>query len=978
MPENPQTNPIESQATVAGHDPVELLNVAVKAAESSATPIPPERWELPLPDEVCAMLDGYVVTSILGRGGMGAVYRGVQNSLEREVAIKLLPPELGVDPEFEARFHREAKAMAKLNHSNIVQIYDFGQTSEGYHYFVMEFVDGTDLYRMIRTGQLDSEGALNAISQICDALEYAHDEGFVHRDIKPANIFINNKGILKVGDFGLAKLVGGEVGGDARDEPLGLTMTGVTLGTPHYIAPEQMVEGCHVDRRADIYSLGVMFYEMLTGEIPRGAVKPPSQKTRAADKALDVRIDGVVFKAMESDPDERYQTATDLRIDVDGIRMTPEEAPVDFGSEKHMTTPSGESDRTPKAGANSRPSPALIVFAGLAILLAVGLGIFWLGDFQEGKATASNAENEEDTRIAIPVAESGAIASVKAEKASTPEKGIIVAQSENPPPTPTDETTVAREANAADANLGKFGDLSNAAPIELQEAKSEPGRLESILPSEQPLAESSFKLPTSEGQSSQPASPSDPVGQRLAGIEAGFRDRYLAEVGEAHEAAVERLGGQIVAALKREEDAAAQAGNLDAVLAWKRAGERLSSKRGVPGDAEIAAESPPVQRPERLLQFYVTYRTEFAKLEAARIEKAASLLALRDQAMELYQQELTKAQDIEGALRVKAYREQAPDSFGPSDVKVPTSAEVASPSESKKPSLNSGNIEVYRLDGSPVPASDSNPLLNFPDGFNGDVVDLAINDWEVKTAAALLKDGTVRVWGSEPTTTPTDPTLGAQNIVSLCVGVQSVLMLDRSGKVWVSAPGTGLTKSRVTRIELPGKARAISGSETTALILLEDGSVHRLVRHTANTSPIAVPPGKAIVSAYSGFILGQDNIWRHVDDNDSVKEIGRIEPELVAASCFQHSLQFIDARNEPLHLEAGANLNSPPKSPIRVSNAGQFVITSSTSFVRSEGNRWHIKSTSKSVDERKLEAALRGCFQVVVIRGYVFALREQD
>ncbi|MCC6881202.1 MAG: protein kinase, partial [Verrucomicrobiales bacterium] len=159
------------------------------------------------------MLDGYRITALLGRGGMGAVYRGVQISLEREVAIKILPPELGGDPEFQARFKREAKSMARLNHPSIVQIYDFGETTAGYYYLVMEYVEGSDLHRMIREGLIDVTGALNAVSQICEALQYAHEMGFVHRDIKPANIFINRQGMLKVGDFGLAKLVeGGEEG----------------------------------------------------------------------------------------------------------------------------------------------------------------------------------------------------------------------------------------------------------------------------------------------------------------------------------------------------------------------------------------------------------------------------------------------------------------------------------------------------------------------------------------------------------------------------------------------------------------------------------------------------------------------------------------------------------------------------------------------------------------------------------------------
>ncbi|MCB1062268.1 MAG: serine/threonine protein kinase [Verrucomicrobiae bacterium] len=361
---------------------------------SAATPgpmqTPPGNWEPPLPDEVSAMLPGYEVTGVLGRGGMGAVYRGIQSSLDRPVAIKLLPPELGIDPEFEARFRREAKSMARLNHPNIVQIYDFGVTEGGHHYFVMEFVDGTDLHRMIRSGGLEPEGALNAVSQICDALEYAHAEGFVHRDIKPANIFINHKGVLKVGDFGLAKLVEGTEDAVSATEKMGLTMTGVAMGTPHYIAPEQLAAESTVDRRADIYSLGVMFYEMLTGEIPRGAVKPPSQKV----KALDVRLDDVVFRAMETDPAERYQSATDLRTDVDGIRLKPmEEMP---SSESVVTGSRPISSAVPRRERAARDHRVLL-WSGIAValLLAVGVGIWQAvsGDGDGGEAIVENNDS---------------------------------------------------------------------------------------------------------------------------------------------------------------------------------------------------------------------------------------------------------------------------------------------------------------------------------------------------------------------------------------------------------------------------------------------------------------------------------------------------------------------------------------------------------------------------------------------------------
>ena len=255
---------------------------------------------------------------MLGCGGMGAVYRAIQKSLGRQVAIKLLPPELADDPAFAERFKREARALAELNHTNIVQIYDFGETKAGHFYFVMEFVDGCDFHKLIQAGELDSGKTLHAVSQICDALAYAHGKGYIHRDIKPANIFLNGEGIVKVGDFGLAKLIDAEDDENRVCESL-LTMTGTTVGTPQYIAPEALTGSGVVDQRADVYSLGIMFYEMLTGQVPRGAFDPPSKKVE-----IDVRLDDVVLRAMAETPERRYQSAVEVRRDIDEIRSSME------------------------------------------------------------------------------------------------------------------------------------------------------------------------------------------------------------------------------------------------------------------------------------------------------------------------------------------------------------------------------------------------------------------------------------------------------------------------------------------------------------------------------------------------------------------------------------------------------------------------------------------------------------------------------
>lgn len=244
---------------------------------------------------------------LLGRGGMGAVYKARQKNLDRFVALKILTIDPDAEGGFGERFQREAQALAKLSHPNIVGVFDFG-VIDGLYYFLMEYVDGANLRSLIRGGELKPEAALALIPSFCDALQYAHDEGVVHRDIKPENVLVDKKGRVKIADFGLAKLLGQE-GADH-----GLTLTGMALGTPRYMAPEQLDRPESVDHRADIYSLGVVFYEMLTGEIPMGRFALPSEKVQ-----VDVRFDEIVLRTLERDVERRYQHASEVKTDVESV-----------------------------------------------------------------------------------------------------------------------------------------------------------------------------------------------------------------------------------------------------------------------------------------------------------------------------------------------------------------------------------------------------------------------------------------------------------------------------------------------------------------------------------------------------------------------------------------------------------------------------------------------------------------------------------
>ena len=269
-------------------------------------------FEPPSIEQIAKLFPSLEVISLLGAGGMGAVYKARQKGLDRLVALKILPEEFGHDVKFALRFTREARTLAKLNHPNIVSVHEFGNVDDVY-YFLMEFVDGSTLRDVVRAGQLEPEHALTIVPHLCDALQYAHDQGFIHRDIKPENILMAKDGAVKIADFGLSRIVGNE------NQATALTQTHQVLGTPRYMAPEQF-EGSHrVDHRADIYSLGVVFYEMLTGELPIGRFEVPSQKVH-----IDVRLDDVVLRTLEKEPQRRYQAASEIKSDLQSISSMPE------------------------------------------------------------------------------------------------------------------------------------------------------------------------------------------------------------------------------------------------------------------------------------------------------------------------------------------------------------------------------------------------------------------------------------------------------------------------------------------------------------------------------------------------------------------------------------------------------------------------------------------------------------------------------
>ncbi len=294
---------------------------AVAATQGDAAAARLGEFQVPSIEELSLQIPELEILELIGQGGMGAVYKARQKSLGRIVALKVLKPDLAAVPEFAERFSREAKSLAQLNHRNIVTVHDFGQR-DGLCYLVMEYVEGANLRRVLEAGQLSPQEALRLVPDLCDALEYAHNAGVVHRDIKPENILLDEVGRVKIADFGLAKLVGQP---DVR-----LTATNQVMGTLRYMAPEQMEGTSSVDHRADIYSLGVIIYEMLTGELPVGRFAPPSAKV-----GIDVRLDEVVLRALEREPQRRYQHASQVKTDIEAISGSPPRvAPVKYGGER--------------------------------------------------------------------------------------------------------------------------------------------------------------------------------------------------------------------------------------------------------------------------------------------------------------------------------------------------------------------------------------------------------------------------------------------------------------------------------------------------------------------------------------------------------------------------------------------------------------------------------------------------------------------
>lgn len=309
------------------------------------------------------------VDALIGRGGMATVYRGTQLSLDRPVAIKVLAPQLARRSRFVERFQREAKLLAQLSHHNIVGVLVAG-THDDFYYLVMELVEGESLReRLRREGKIPFAEAARLIDGVAAGLEYAHNHDVLHRDIKPANILITREGVPKIADFGIARLLGRETDVQRR-----LTMARTRMGSAHYMAPEQMKDAASVDHRADVYALGVMFYEMLTGELPIGQFKPASRLAQGVPLATD----RIIRQALATQPDERFQTVARFRALVQRLSLTG--LPTRLGAPRRTGQPRAARQRPPRR--KKLPLPLLI---GLGATVAAALLIVVLALGRSGR-----------------------------------------------------------------------------------------------------------------------------------------------------------------------------------------------------------------------------------------------------------------------------------------------------------------------------------------------------------------------------------------------------------------------------------------------------------------------------------------------------------------------------------------------------------------------------------------------------------------
>jgi serine/threonine protein kinase len=396
-----------------------------------------QKSEVPSRDETL-IAGKYRLERLLGKGGMGAVYEVTHTGIDRKFALKLMHASAEQAPDSEARFEREARAAGRIGHPNIVDVFDFGKTDEGAPYIVMELCAGESLAERLIRGPLDARDACEVAIEILRALEAAHGAGIVHRDVKPANVFLvplaSGKPAVKVLDFGIAKFVEGDVT---------LTNTGAVIGSPLYMAPEQVRAEKDVDARVDIWAVGATLYEMVSGISPHRApshaaviariVTIPAASLRTHDEKIDPQLDAIVLRALSIEKVERFETAAAMRVALDNYLS---------GSAATMASlpPLGVSQSSATPAPPITPRRTWIIAGGL-FLAAVAITFFAL-HARTSPAPAPVASSTSSSSSASAVSEPEPTAMAVASSRTNPTTSAI-GISDPPPPSKSAKPVVA-------------------------------------------------------------------------------------------------------------------------------------------------------------------------------------------------------------------------------------------------------------------------------------------------------------------------------------------------------------------------------------------------------------------------------------------------------------------------------------------------------------------------------------------------------
>ena len=594
----------------------------------------------PTVEELEAMLPHYDIHFLIASGGMGAVYKGCQKDLDRLVAIKILPPDAGNDAESLARFRSEARAMAKLNHPNIISIYDFGAV-QGQCYFVMEYVEGRNVHELITEGAVTPDLAQNILGQVCDALGFAHAKGIVHGDIKPSNVVVDGDGTVKLLDFGLARLM--------EHDQTDTEVEWVPMGTPEYAAPELYERGSVADPRTDIYALGVVFYEMLMRTVPQGTFALPT-----TTMAVDPRVDDIIVRCLRAEPEERFQTAGDVKQVLEDIRTgkpIPSASPTSKKSAKQVTVMRPSARR----GASTPPTPTGARSAPAAPRTPAGNARGNMDRISKLEADAKAKQKRMIINGSILFAVAALLAgTAMMMKSSGPPKEDTVRKPDPAPKQPKDDVKFAPPR--------KDPPPAPPPPVVKEEPKVEPKPVVQEKP-EPPMVQPEPPKPEPKPEVAVPAPPTAPVTEpypALAKLKKDFTERYTAEVRNKIQVVEKDYGDKYKAALAKLEPEFLNRNDASGVIQVRAELERYSTTGVAPGTAELARNEKVADLQKKFIAAVGAVRKNFTyQISKVNTDFSEALARLANT--------LTGEGKKEEAEAVRAFREagmKAPDYVG--------------------------------------------------------------------------------------------------------------------------------------------------------------------------------------------------------------------------------------------------------------------------------------------------------------------------